>query len=334
MPDQHWNSSRRQFVKSMAAAVAAVQTGRPLSASVVRSLLAGADVNSNSHSLDSGWEFSQGAAGRAVGGLARRGSCCLGKGVPSALLQSLRRMRSGHALLPRPRMVRTRTPILNPLRNGRTLLYFEGAGQSANVYVGNSLVGNHVGGYDEFVFDITDAVSSAATATTVNLAGTDKSGVAIAVLCDNSQNLECSPSDLSDFSLYGGLYRHVHLVYVPSVSLESVHIVPSFVPGSPANVSVKARLYNPSQFSGSTTVTVQVTDANGKAIHQSSKSIPAWQDETELTAFSIEAPALWSPGHPHLYTCKVSLTTDLAAARWRNDSASGTRSSWIAGPSS
>ena len=52
--------------------------------------------------------------------------------------------------------------IANPIKDGRTLLYFEGAGQTTHVYVGNTLAGTHVGGYDEFVFDITDAVAAVA----------------------------------------------------------------------------------------------------------------------------------------------------------------------------
>jgi beta-galactosidase len=47
------------------------------------------------------------------------------------------------------------------------------------------------------------------------------------------------PSDLSDFSLYGGMYRHVNLVYVPTVSLATVHVqtkLPS--PRGPAEIAV------------------------------------------------------------------------------------------------
>ena len=40
----------------------------------------------------------------------------------------------------------------------------------------------------------------------------------LAVLCDNSRDLEMIPSDLSDFNRYGGLYRHVNLVYVPAIA--------------------------------------------------------------------------------------------------------------------
>jgi len=35
------------------------------------------------------------------------------------------------------------------------------------------------------------------------------------------------PSDLSEFNLYGGIYRHLNLVYVPLVSLERVHVTPA-----------------------------------------------------------------------------------------------------------
>lgn len=51
---------------------------------------------------------------------------------------------------------RTHVPVANPFLKGRTLLHFEGAGQTTAVYVGEKLAGRHTGGYDEFVFDITD----------------------------------------------------------------------------------------------------------------------------------------------------------------------------------
>ena len=73
-------------------------------------------------------------------------------------------------------------------------------------------MGEHVGGYDEFTVDITDAAARA------DKRPDAKGQVPLAVLCDNSRNLEMIPSDLSDFNLYGGLYRHVNLVYVPAIA--------------------------------------------------------------------------------------------------------------------
>src|SRR5512133_82456 len=48
--------------------------------------------------------------------------------------------------------------INNPYPGGRTLLHFEGAGQKTGVYVYTTKVGSHVGGYDEWSVDITNAV--------------------------------------------------------------------------------------------------------------------------------------------------------------------------------
>jgi beta-galactosidase len=114
---------------------------------------------------------------------------------------------------------RTRLRLANPFPNGRTLLHFEGSGQKSTVFVYLDPVGRHVGGYDEFVIDIT-------TATSKFLNGhKNETDVPIAVLCDNSPDLEMIPSSLNDFNRYGGLYRHVNLVYAPAIMLERVHIL-------------------------------------------------------------------------------------------------------------
>jgi beta-galactosidase len=287
----------------VAAAAAAAQGCLPLRASLVHPFLADAGATAASLRLDSGWEYYQGPLD---------GPWEVWRGDEIAVWEKVSLPHCfnhydacdpdtpyyrGHG------WYRTHIHALNPLKDGRTLLYFEGAGQTSHLYVGNALVGTHVGGYDEFVFDITDALAAAAPS-----AG--KAGVPLAVLCDNSQDMERSPSDLSDFSLYGGLYRHVHLVYVSAVSLEAIHIAPSFEPGSPAAVKVTARTYNPAKFSGNATLAIQVTDAAGKEVFQSRKSLAAWTSETEIASFSIASPALWSPAHPHLYTCNVTLTTE------------------------
>jgi beta-galactosidase len=292
--------SRRRFLKSMAAAAAAAQCSRQLRASIVQPVLANAEACTTSQCLDTGWEYYRGALD---------GPWEVWRGKEIAVWEKVtlphcfnhydacdpdRPYYRGHG------WYRTHLAIANPLKDGRTLLYFEGAGQAAHIYVGKTLVGAHVGGYDEFVFDITDAVAASHI-------GAD--GVPIAVLCDNSESLERPPSDLSDFSLYGGLYRHVHLAYVPAVSVEAVHIAPSWTPGNAATVSVKARLYNPLKFSGDARVSVEIVDAAGTAIGRSEKSFAAWQEESEIASFSVASPLPWSPAHPNIYTCSVTVVT-------------------------
>ncbi len=303
MPHSSGYFSRRRFLKSLAAAAAAAQCGANLRASIVQPVLANAEACSTSQRLDSGWEYFQGA-------LDGPWEVWRGNGIASWQKVSLphcfnhydacdpdRPYYRGHG------WYRTRIPIANPMKDGRTLLYFEGAGQTSHVYVGNVLAGSHVGGYDEFVFDITDAIAATGQGA--------KDGVPIAVLCDNSEDLQRPPSDLSDFSLYGGLYRHVHLAYVPGVSLEAVHILPTWVPGADAKVAVKARLYNPAKFSGSARIVVGIADAHGKTISHTEKTFAAWEGEKEIALCGVESPAIWSPAHPNLYTCSVTLNTPL-----------------------
>jgi beta-galactosidase len=129
------------------------------------------------------------------------------------------------------------------------------------------------------------------------------------VLCDNSPNLDRVPSDLSDFCLYGGLYRHVNLVTLPALALDAVHVLPSIAADGSAQVQVKARLYNPTQRSLSCMAMIDVFDGAGAAVHHSTQTLPAWSGLTEVANFSVKTPQLWSPRSPHLYRCRVTLTS-------------------------
>ena len=57
-----------------------------------------------------------------------------------------------------PGWYRRKLKVKNPFERGRTLLLFEGAGQKCQIFLSLERVGEHVGGYDEFVVDITDKI--------------------------------------------------------------------------------------------------------------------------------------------------------------------------------
>jgi beta-galactosidase len=184
--------------------------------------------------------------------------------------------------------------VENPFPGGRVLLQFEGAGQQTDVYIEDQLVGHHVGGYDEFVFDITEACSG-------------KSHVQLSVLCDNGRDVERMPSDLSDFMLYGGLYRPVHLLYVPAISFEAVHSKVEYDVGGAAKVHVTGRLYAPESHGERASFRIRIYDPKQQTIHQERISKVQWSGEAELTSFEIAQPELWSPQSPLLYCCEVIL---------------------------
>lgn len=197
---------------------------------------------------------------------------------------------------------RTRLTVGNPFAGGRTILHIQGAGQTTTAWVGEMPVGRHVGGYDEFCLDITGAVEKLS-------AEERRNGVPIAVCCDNSPDGNRLPSDLSDFCLYGGLYRHVNLIYLPAVALDGVHVKPELAADGSARVEVKARLYNPGAENGTCRVAVEVRDPGGRVIHESRQNLAPWKDFAPVGEFRIEAPELWSPEAPRLYLCRVTLET-------------------------
>jgi beta-galactosidase len=304
--------SRRSFLKTGAAA--AVSSLLPSSS--LRAAIAGAlnspqqnPVSVSARRLSDGWEFLQGSLG---GPWEVWHSEEIAVWQPVAMPHCFNAFDACDPDVPYYRgngWYRTHVNIANPFPNGRTLLHFEGAGQTTTVYVGEKLVGKHTGGYDEFVFDITDLLSQPAPSSPPAKPKTGKpAGAPISILCDNSRDQDRMPSDLSDFSLYGGLYRHANLVYVPAVSFETVHIktdLPS--PEDHATVTVLSTLYNPASQTEPLTLSIEVVDATGATVHHETRTLKPWQNATELTRFTIASPHLWSPDDPHRYECRVTL---------------------------
>src|SRR5581483_4169077 len=206
-----------------------------------------------------------------------------------------------------PGWYRTRLKVANPYLHGRTLLHLEGAGQTTDVFVHLEKLAHHVGGYDEFVVDITDAVSRLPNANT-------EQEVPVAVLCDNSRDLERIPSDLSDFTLYGGLYRYLNLVYVPAVSVERLHVQTTLEPrgsthaGIKAHAAVKVRLYNPGALQDELQLDFKALDPDGHVVYHHVLSSTCWTGEKILFEFEIARPQLWSPSRPSLYRGQLTLS--------------------------
>jgi len=121
-----------------------------------------------------------------------------------------------------PAWYRTQLFVENPYKNGRTILHFEGAGQKTEVYVYTTKVASHVGGYDEWTADITDAVAAFKKGDVYQKQFKGK--IPVSIRTDNSRDLEMIPSDLSDFNVYGGIYRYLNLVYTPALSVEKMFV--------------------------------------------------------------------------------------------------------------
>lgn len=207
-----------------------------------------------------------------------------------------------------PGWYRNYLEIKNPYQAGRTLLHFEGAGQKTQVYVYTTLVGSHVGGYDEFTIDITDAVNEFVKTDVFKTRFKGK--VPISIRCDNTRDLEMMPSDLSDFNLYGGLYRYLNLVYVPALSLDKVWVNPNIAAvGKNAKMSISGTFYNKSNIN-SGNVDIKIFDPQGKLIASTTKAIQPSNNEQEMWSLDVKNVQRWNPAQPLLYTCQVTLKSD------------------------
>ena len=202
---------------------------------------------------------------------------------------------------------RTLLNVTNSYTKGRTLLHFEGAGQKTEVYIYTTKVGSHVGGYDEWTVDITDAVEKFKKSDTLQKQFRGK--IPLSIRCDNSRDLQMIPSNLSDFNLYGGIYRYLNLVYVPPVSLDKLFAhaeVDSL--GKLGKLTIKTRVYDPLNINAAT-VLIKLVDPGGKTIQQTEKKLNDLKGDIRITDFSIKKPQLWTTEKPVLYTVEATVTT-------------------------
>jgi beta-galactosidase len=209
-----------------------------------------------------------------------------------------------------PGWYRTQLNITNPYANGRTLLHFEGAGQRTDVYIYTTKVASHLGGYDEWTADITEAVTTFKK--TEVFQKQFKGKVPVSIRCDNSRDLETIPSQMSDFNVYGGLYRYVNLVYQPLVAINRVFasttLSKDFKEGW---IDVKATFDGLTQVQNASG-NVIVKDATGKIVASGKYTVssPAFQGKYSLSKLRIAKPKVWSTAFPNLYTVQITATAN------------------------
>ena len=93
-------------------------------------------------------------------------------------------------------------------------LFFEGANQRTKLFVNRHRVGEHIGGYTFFCFDITPYI---------------REGENQLVVCvDNSYDPEIPPLS-ADFTFFGGIYRDVSLISVSPIHISTTHYASSGV---------------------------------------------------------------------------------------------------------
>src|SRR5262249_6398493 len=152
--------SRRQFAKAASLATAgALLPPKLRAASFAPATTGNGTAPARAVRLDSGWEFRKGAVD-GIWGAWRVEDATLWEATSLPhCFNALDARDPDQPYFRGEGWYRTKLTIKNPFPEGRTVLHFRGAGQTTSVWVGSTPVGTHKGGYDEFVFDITDAVA-------------------------------------------------------------------------------------------------------------------------------------------------------------------------------
>lgn len=205
-----------------------------------------------------------------------------------------------------PAWYRTLLEVDNPYNNGRTILYFEGVGQEAEVYIYTKKITSHVGGYDEWQVDITDAVAAFRK---TNVSKERFNGkIPLAIRVSNTRDVERIPSAMSDFNLYGGIYRNLYMKYYPGLYLEKPTVIATVEKnGQIGNLKVYAPITNHFNIENAELLIQVKQHNNEKILATVSKKISALSSSTPTVSIDIKKPVLWSPDNPTLYTVTTTL---------------------------
>lgn len=159
---------------------------------------------------------------------------------------------------------------------------FKGANASADVYLNGTKLGHHDGGYSAFKFEMTDYLK-------------DENVLVIGV--SNEKNDKVYPQE-ADFTFYGGLYRDVNLITLPSSHFD---IVTFGGQGVKLDATVKNKdgiLKTFAYVIGEGKVITKIYNAENKIINES-------RDNKDII---IHPAHLWNGiNDPYLYKVEVSL---------------------------
>lgn len=170
--------------------------------------------------------------------------------------------------------------------DSRVFLYFGAINYHAIVYLNGKEIGQHIGGFTPFNFEITESIVDGENF--------------IVVKIDNSRKSEAVPTVKTDWWNYGGITRSVKLIEVPSTFIRDYFIQ---LDRESAQL-IKGWITLDGEYNSGKSVTLEipelklkqnfVSDANGKC------------------PFEFKSkPELWTPNNPKLYALQIKTEFDV-----------------------
>ena len=177
-------------------------------------------------------------------------------------------------------------------REHRVVTHFNGAFQVVDVWINGRQIGQHVGGYTSFAFDITDAIELGKT----NL---------IAVKVDDMISPFIAPAEERNVATYGGIYRSVWVEVMGPLHVRDngTWVTLEGDEGAPV-VRIRTWVVNEGQTSRAVRLESKVVDAAGNLkakVETNARIGPKEEKFFDEKTDVISDPQLWSPQSPHLY---------------------------------
>jgi beta-galactosidase len=192
---------------------------------------------------------------------------------------------------------------ITPETGKRYFLKFEAASLVADVYLNGKSIGEHRGGFGAFCFEVTTNLSATGT----NL---------LAVRVDNTRFQDIAPLS-GDFSVYGGLYRPVHLIVTGMENFTpldhgspGVAWLQTSVSQEQAVLDVTAQISCGDKKSQPRTLVASVFDADGNRIAVAEQKITLAHGDTApyTLRVTVPQPHLWNGRKdPYLYKAVLEL---------------------------
>ena len=186
---------------------------------------------------------------------------------------------------------RTFTAPKQPREGGRTYVEVLAAALNSTVKVNGQVATTHEGGFSIFRADVTDLCHEGENELTIEVSNEDTPSM--------------YPSS-ADFTFYGGLYRGVNLISVPSAHFDldyyggpGMMVTPVPTEDGGANFTIKSFVTNPAD---DLTVMYSIEDCFGREVASAVRG----SADTEVTIYVPDAQ-LWSMDEPNLYTVVATL---------------------------
>ncbi len=201
-------------------------------------------------------------------------------------------------------------PVPQEWKGKTVVLYFEGANQKAEVFLNGKPLGNHVGGYTAFSFDMSKGLKYGDMNT-------------VAVKLDNAHD-ENIPPLRADFTFYGGIYRNVSVIVSEPIHFDffnnasdGVFVETPSVNEQNALVKVLGSIANDTAIRKNVIIETAIIDKNNQVVAKKATKLrlpPNSKTDFSIEKLKIQSPKLWHPDHPYLYQAITQIKEDAQAA--------------------